>query len=568
MSESTIPVRETYSGKHVLLTGGSGFLGKVWLAMALEMLPAIGRIYVLLRPGARQSARSRFQSLLNSSPVFERLHTLHGADLSRYLAERVRVVEGDLSKPDIGIAPAVAARLQHDLDLVVNCAGQVDFAPDLRRALSANVDAAVHLAAFVKQCAKASLLHVSTCYVAGTRQGFIEERTYLHETPLGELFDGEAERADARRAVERVFADQQSAEVRELLERDLKALAGRRPGVREDERFTRAYCRRWMRERLLKDMVQEGKRRARRLGWQNTYTYSKAMAESLLAGNGQTLRYTLFRPSIIESSLDFPFPGWNQGFNASAPLAYLLGTWFHQLPARNDVPFDVVPVDMVCRALTLVGAALMLNRHAPVYHVGTSDRNRFTLGRACELTDLGHRRHLRGRGKNAIERVLLSRWDVKVVDPEHLLSVKNIRRAVREINELLEDCPDIIRKRSRRAMNSLQRTHKRLGEIEDLLEMFQPFIHDNFQVFTCQQLLRHVPAEPEFRFAPEQIDWRRYWIEVHMPGLRRWVFPKFEGRQREVYRPEHPVSLPDGEAEAEAAAPMVTDQARVQGGGW
>jgi long-chain acyl-CoA synthetase len=568
VSDSTIPVRRTYAGKHILLTGASGFLGKVWLAMALEMLPEVGRIHVLLRPGARQSARGRFENLLNTSPVFERLHTLHGADLSRYLCERVQVVEGDLAKPDIGVVPVVAARLQRDLDLVVNCAGQVDFAPDLRRALSANVDAAFHLASFVKQCERASLLHVSTCYVAGVRQGWIEELAHPHDTPLGEPFDGEQERVESRLAVERVFADQQSEQVKELLQRELKELTAMRPGARNDQRFVRAYSRRWLRERLLKEMVREGKRRARGLGWQNTYTYSKAMAESLLAGNGRAPRFTLFRPSIIESSLDFPFPGWNQGFNASAPLAYLLGTWFHQLPARSDVPFDVVPVDMVCRALTLVGAALMLDRHAPVYHVGTSELNRFTLGRACELTDLGHRRYLRGRGQTGIERVLLSRWDTKVVNPDHLLSVRNLRRAVGEAGELLEDCPKIIRKRSRRARTALQRTHKRLGEIEDLLEMFQPFIHDNFQVFACRQLFRHEPEEPEFRFTPEQIDWRKYWIEVHMPGLRRWVFPKFEGRQRETYRPEFPVSLPRGDAEPEATGPSFVDQARAQGGGW
>ncbi len=566
MSESTIPVRETYCGRHVLLTGGSGFLGKVWLAMALEMLPEMGRLYVLLRPGARQSARSRFEGMCNSSPVFERLHTLHGADLSRFLAERVRVVEGDLSKPDIGLGPALAARLYRELDLVVNCAGQVDFAPDLRRALSANVDAAFFLAAFVKRCARASLLHVSTCYVAGTRQGFIEEREHPHETPLGAAFDGEQEREDARRAVERVFVEQQSEEVRERLQRDLEELNRKRNGGPPDPRFVKAYSRRWMRERLLKEMVQAGKQRARRLGWQNTYTYSKAMAESLLAGNGRNLRYTLFRPSIIESSLSFPFPGWNQGFNASAPLAYLLGSWFHGLPARNDVPFDVVPVDMVCRALTVVGAALMLNRHAPVYHVGTSDLNRFTLGRACELTDLGHRRHLRARGKSVVERVLLSRWDTKVVDPDGPLCVSNLRRAVSEVGELLEECPEIIRKRSRRAMSRLQRTGKRLGEVEDLLEMFQPFIHDNFQVFFCRNLFEHPPLEPEFRFAPEQIDWRRYWIEVHMPGLRRWIFPRFEGRQREIFRPEHPVSLPEAELEEAAEDSGYGEQARAQGG--
>jgi long-chain acyl-CoA synthetase len=250
----------------------------------------------------------------------------------------------------------------------------------------------------------------------------------------------------------------------------------------------------------------------------------------------------------------------------SAPLAYLLGTWFHGLPARSDVPFDVIPVDMVCRALTLVGAALMLGRHRPVYQAGTSERNRFTLGRACELTDLGNRRHLRAKGKTTLERVLLSRWDAKVVNPDHLGSVNNLRRALGGLAELLEDCPHLILKRSGRAVQSLQRARRRLGEIEDLLEMFQPFIHDNYQVFACRHLRELEPLEPEFRFTPEIIDWRKYWIEIHIPGLRRWVFPQFEGKERESFRPEHPVSLPAEEPPVEAGEAGYEGRARPQAG--
>ncbi len=545
MCNSPIAVRDAYTGRHVLLTGATGFLGKVWLAMALEQLPAVGRLWVLVRPGAQVTARRRFENTVNSSPAFAGLHARFGPGLSRYIAERVEVVEGDLARPSLGMDPETASRLSRDVDLIVHCAGQVDFNPDFRKALAANVDATLNLAEFAERCDRAALLHVSTCYVAGVRQGRIEE--LLHETPALQngLFDPEQELAEAWAATERIRLEQESQEVQQALQADLDRLLRQRPENGNSDRFQKSYTRRWLREWLRREMAAEGRRRAEHWGWQNTYTYSKGLAELLLTSRARQLRYSIVRPSIVESALEFPFPGWNQGFNASAPLAYLLGTWFHMLPAKRDVPFDVIPVDMVCRALIQVGAALMLDRHRPIYHLGTSDRNRFTLGRACELTDLGHRRHLRGKGKTTLQRVLLSRWDAKVVDAENLLSVGNARRVVRGFGELLDDSPEIVKKRIGRLRNKLSRTDKKLREIDDLLEMFLPFVHDNYQVFACGALDAHPPVESEFRFTPESIDWRHYWIEVHMPGLRRWIFPRFEGKPRELFRPEFPVRLPD-----------------------
>ncbi|MBN1654146.1 MAG: SDR family oxidoreductase [Deltaproteobacteria bacterium] len=549
MYSAEISIKKSFAGRHVFLAGGTGFLGKVWLAMALERLEGIGRIYVLVRPGAQLSSQQRFENLINTSPVFKRLHERFGPQLSRHISQRVEVLEGDLAEPNLGLSQNTANRLQRNLDLAINCAGQVDFNPDIRKALASNVDTTMQLLRFLQRCDRASFLHVSTCYVAGNRQGRIDEVLNSNPLPLQQGFDPELELANARAASREISQSQDSAEVQEKLSAALEKLVERRPnnGNGDRSRFIKSYSRRWLREYLRREMIEEGKRRANRWGWQNTYTYSKGIAEALLSGQARDIRYTIVRPSIIESSFDYPFPGWNQGFNASAPLAYLLGTWFHLLPAKRDVPFDVVPVDMVCRALSVIGAALMLNRHAPVYHIGTSDRNRFTLGRACELTDLGHRRYLREKGKTTLERVLLSRWDAKLVDADHLFSTRNLRRAVVEMSDLIEDFPRLIRKRSVRLTHRLNKAEKQLREIQDLLEVYQPFIHDNFQIFCCRAIDSHPPLEPEFRFAPELIDWRKYWIEVHMPGLRRWVFPQFEGRSRELFHSDHPVSLTNGE---------------------
>ena len=41
---------------------------------------------------------------------------------------------------------------------------------------------------------------------------------------------------------------------------------------------------------------------------------------------------------------------------------------------------------------------------------------------------------------------------------------------------------------------------------------------------------------------PASLDWRRYWIDVHVPGLRRWIYPRLEGK-RPPREPRRELSL-------------------------
>ena len=76
---SRLSVRESLRGKHILLIGGTGFIGKVWLSNLLTELPEIGRIYLLIRSNRSASSLERFQRAVEESPVFEPLAQHHGA---------------------------------------------------------------------------------------------------------------------------------------------------------------------------------------------------------------------------------------------------------------------------------------------------------------------------------------------------------------------------------------------------------------------------------------------------------------------------------------------------------
>ena len=109
-----------YRGKHVMLIGVTGFIGKVWLVNTLMELPDIGRIYLLIRRQKSNPAMRRFEKLVEESPVFDPLYERYGSELARFLRERVEVVEGDVCQPGLGLAPELAQSLQKNLDLIIN----------------------------------------------------------------------------------------------------------------------------------------------------------------------------------------------------------------------------------------------------------------------------------------------------------------------------------------------------------------------------------------------------------------------------------------------------------------
>ncbi len=541
-----VSLAHTYAGRHVLVTGCSGFVGKVWLAMALERLPEIGRLYVLIRRKGSQSAVQRFEEIVATSPVFRPLLERHGKELGAYMGRRIEVVGGDISEPNLGLDPATADRLRRDLDLIVNCAGLVDFSPEVPQAISTNVTGALHAMEFACSSKRAALLHISTCFVAGNRQGRVAETVVPDYAPDGRPFDAEAEYRDVQAAIQRIRAWHDSPEAETWARAEATRRIQERGRDAGNARLLGNMVERERKMRLKREMIEEGDRRARARGWTNTYTYSKSLAESLLLKRANGVRWSILRPAIVESAMEFPFSGWNEGFNTTGPLLYLLGTtWFRHLPAAANMPFDVVPVDLVCRGMMIAGAALLLDRHEPVYHCGTTDRNPLTLKRACELTALGKRKHLRKHGSDAVERSILSRWDPVIVDEDTFFSVKNLRRVVQAIGRLCrsEEVPDSLREPAQRAAEHMDKTDRRLDQIEVNLELFRPFIRDNRITFAARNLDALPVTEPDLGFRPEAIDWRWYWIDVHLEGLRRWCFPQMEGKEAERDRPTVPFKL-------------------------
>ncbi|MFT7621633.1 MAG: nucleoside-diphosphate-sugar epimerase [Myxococcota bacterium] len=545
----SISIRETYRNKNVMVTGCTGFLGKVLLTMLLDQVEDVGLIYVLIRKRGLRSAAKRFEKIVNSSPAFRPLHERFGAGLSGWLSERVEIVQGDISQPDFGIDAEVLPRIQKDLDVVINCAGLVDFNPDMRLALGSNVDGPLSAAEFAAGCDDAGLVHVSTCYVVGNRAGRIEETIDYGYTPKGKAFDPEQELLDVAALVERVLEERRTPEAEAELASRVAHLIEKRGLDGDNETLVRNMMDRTRNQQDERALADIGMDRAEDWGWPNTYTWSKSIGEQLLQKRGDELglNWCVLRPSIVESSLEFPFAGWNEGFNTCGPLVYLLGTWFKDVPSQGDYPFDVIPVDLVCKGLMTAGAATMLGEQQPVYHCGSSDLHQISVGRAIELTALGHRRHLRKHGETAVERLLLSRWDGNDKAGDHVLSLPNIRKTASGLEKLFRKVPSRFgksaQKQAAKVADGIKAADKGLGQVEKITELFKPFIHDSSWVFEARGLVGHDVIEDDIRFDPASINWRTWWLDVHMPGLRKWSFPQFQGKPVPTFKPQHKFKL-------------------------
>lgn len=537
-------VSEAFAGRRVFLTGATGFLGKVWLAHILEHLPETELVLLIRAGGGRgapdQRAARRLKDLLETSPAFRALREVLGPhELARRARERLRVVAGALGEPGLGLDPRARDGLGA-IDLVVNLAGLTDLDPPLGEALAVNVRGALDCLDLARERG-APLLHVSTAYVAGRRQGRVEERgvrDYVPEAPAAG-FDAARELRDLDALLAR--ADEEASDQRQAARLQALAEAARRRVGLPNDLATRERFLRTERQRFVSERVEAATReRARSWGWPNLYTQTKSLAESLLlAGRGE-VPLAIARPAIVESSWRDPFPGWKEGLHTSAPITYALTEGpLRALPARPDLILDVIPVDLVARGLSLVAAGLLAGRLEPdaVFHLGSSGSKPLSMRRVIELTSLARRDQRRGAWS---PRELLDLDAAPSGDATYRATVPLLRRLAQGGERLLGELGSIgsgaLAQRAAKESLRAGRLARDLSALEEAVERFRPFVLENACLFANEGVRRLSGALPEgeraaFAWTLPELDWSHYWREVHIPGLREWVYPRLEGKR-------------------------------------
>src|SRR5918997_6617189 len=288
---------ETYRAKAVLLTGGTGFLGMALVEKMLRSLPSLKRMYLLVRPKRGEGARERFKKDVLSSPAFSRLREELGSSFEERVAEKVRVLEGDVHTNSLGLNAEDLAELSREVDVVVHSAASVVFDAPLDAAVDSNVRGTLGLLALAKRWEKKPLfVHVSTAYVAGTKEGLIPEEVPDGYSPNGTWLDPKTEVArldGVVREVEEVSRERGLLRHFETEARRELGMVGEEAEVAERlDQLRRA----WVRDGL----VERGNEQARALGWQDVYTFTKSLAERRVVGGGGGVAGVVFRAAVTE----------------------------------------------------------------------------------------------------------------------------------------------------------------------------------------------------------------------------------------------------------------------------
>ena len=349
-------------GRRILLTGVTGFLGQAVLRSLLETTEDV-HVTAVVRPKGSVTGRRRLEQLLRK-PVFaswaeqlEKDGALEGAAdgkarLKDILDARVGVLEGDLTD-----MPAIT----DPVDTVIHSASSVSFDPPIDEAFRTNVGGARNLyEALLASGQDPHVIHVSTAYVGGISKGLRQEGSLQADV------DWRAEYEAALAARARVEAESRKPETLRSQIRAAKLKVGRM-GPKTVASASEGARREWVDQRL----IDFGRTRAQSVGWTDIYTFTKAMAEQvaeeLWAANGH--RVSFVRPSIIESAMTKPFPGWIDGYKVADPLimAYARGA-LPEFPGLADSILDVIPVDHVVNVIVALATQEVSRRGDDAYY--------------------------------------------------------------------------------------------------------------------------------------------------------------------------------------------------------
>jgi HAD superfamily hydrolase (TIGR01490 family) len=498
------------------VTGATGFLGTAVVERLLRSVPDC-EVVAVVRPG-RRGAEDRVRRDILNNDCFDRLRDQLGPEFDDVVAARLIAVPGDVAVDGLGLDDRGRAALA-TCHAVVHAAATVSFDAPLDAAVEVNLMGPRRVAAAVAEAAAASgrpaphLVAVSTAYVAGTRRGDVAE-ALLPDTPFATEVDWREEVRAARRA--RHDADAASRDPARLARftRDARRELGAAGTPLLAERAERLR-QSWVQERL----VDAGRARAQALGWPDAYAYTKALGERALLDERGDVPLTIVRPSIVESALAEPRPGWIRGFRMAEPVIIAYGRGLlREFPGIPEGILDVIPVDLVAAALIAVVARGPDGAGPAVYHVSSGARNPL---RYRQLVD-----HVRSY---FTDHPIYDAHGQPIVVPQWSFPgrgrVQGQLQRARKALGVAEKAMGALPVRGRRAALSARLEERRV-QAERALGYVQLYgaYTETEAVFSVDRLLGlwsglEVSDRYDFWFDPAAIDWDTYIKAVHMPSI-------------------------------------------------
>lgn len=321
-------VPEFYAGRDLLVTGATGFIGKVLLEKLLRCCPDIRTIYILVRHKRGIKPRARVDAMA-SLPVFERLLKERPGAL-----DKVQPLEGDVGFTSLGLSVADQRTVLENVSVVFHMAASLNFKSPLKVAVEDNTAGTQRVLDFCCQIKQlVSFVYVSTAF-CNCEQDVLEERVY-------------PPRVDPHYIIKLC-----SESTTETIQSLAPELMGAHP---------------------------------------NTYTFTKQLAEALVDEYHTKMPLSIARPSIVTAALREPMPGWVDSFNGPTGILIASGKGVLRSMMCDDKNHaEVVPVDLCINALILLAykRTLMTPAEAsstPVYNVSSNKVQRITWREIIEL---------------------------------------------------------------------------------------------------------------------------------------------------------------------------------------
>ncbi|XP_071440782.1 putative fatty acyl-CoA reductase CG5065 [Hetaerina americana] len=289
---SSQTIPEFFKGRSVFVTGATGFVGKALVEKLLHSCPEIANVYVLIRPKRGLDTAARHAEFLKN-PVFERVRSECPEVLSKIVS-----IAGDIGEAGLGLSQSDRKRLCSQVSVIFHSAATVRFNEGLRTAVTLNTLGTQRLVQLCKEVENLqALVHVSTAYSNATRRYVGEE---VYPPP-----------ADPHKILQ---------------------------------------CAQGIKDELLNSLT------SRFIGGHpNTYTFTKALAESIVAEEAQGLPAAIVRPSIVTAALKEPFPGWVDNVYGISGIMMEIGRGtIRSIICDDRLIVDLIPVDVVVNTLITV----------------------------------------------------------------------------------------------------------------------------------------------------------------------------------------------------------------------
>jgi len=503
-------IREAFRGKTILVTGTTGFLGKSIVEKCLRSIPEVGRINLAIRSSARRPAAERLEREILSSPAFKRLKEELGDEAFAKLArEKLAVLEIDLGVDGLGLTDATRKQLS-ECEIVIHSAAAVEFDNPADLSAQTNLLGAARLIEAVKAAgSRPHLVHISTAYVGGMLRGLVRE-----EAPLDPGLNWRHEAAVLSTLRGPVEEESRRPEILKQLRGEARSRMGP-AGTPARARATERLREKWVKDKL----VERGRVHANAMGFSDIYSFTKAMAEHAVVELHGDVPLSIVRPSIIESALAEPFPGWLEGFRMAEPLILAFGRGilrdFSGLP---DALLDIIPADFVVNTVLAVAANPPPDSKPRVYHAASGTRNPLRFREMTEeAASYFQANPLRDRYGQAIG---TPNWTYPTRS-ELASRARTALRVTEAAQWVVERLP--LGATVSQLSDDLNTERERLERGVNLIQLYGVYTEVD-----CIFDTRHVTAiwdeVPEgerktFPFDPALYDWKHYFQDVHFPTV-------------------------------------------------